>query len=100
MNKNTNSEQMKKCVGCLDEEGRMTDLLNSQKHITGVYNNFLCETETETVKSCLSGILMDEHKIQEEIFNKMQEKGWYQTEKAEEAKLMETKMKYASGASN
>ena len=83
-----------------DDEARMTDLLNSQKHITGVYNSYLCETETESVKKCLAGILMDEHRIQNEIFDKMQKNGWYQTEKAEEAKLMETKMKYASGASN
>ena len=83
-----------------DDEARMTDLLNSQKHITGVYNSYLCETETEAVKKCLSGILMDEHRIQNEIFDKMQKNGWYQTEKAEEAKLMETRMKYASGASN
>jgi hypothetical protein len=43
---------------------------------------------------------MEEHRIQEEIFNKMQQNGWYQTEKAEEAKLMEAKMKYSSTASN
>ena len=97
MNKNANLCNNKICF---DEEARMTDLLNSQKHITGVYNSCLCETETEAVKSCLSGILMEEHRIQEEIFNKMQQKGWYQTEKAEEAKLMEAKMKESSTASN
>ena len=80
---------------CFGEEERITDLLNSQKHITGMYNSYLCETETEAVKKCLSGILMDEHEIQEEIFDKMQKKGWYQTEKAEEAKLMQAKNKYS-----
>ena len=74
----------------------MTDLLNSQKHITGMYNTSLCETETEAVKKCLSGILMDEHNIQEEIFDRMQKKGWYKTEKAEEAKIMAAKNKYGN----
>ena len=94
MNQKTSNQNL------FDDEARITDLLNSQKHITGVYNSYLCETETEAVKKCLSGILMDEHRIQNEIFDKMQKNGWYQTEKAEEAKLMEAKMKYASGASN
>lgn len=83
------------CDGCFGDEERITDLLNSQKHITGMYNSYLCETETEAVKKCLSGILMEEHEIQEEIFDKMQKKGWYQTEKAEETKLLQTKNKYS-----
>ena len=92
----------KKCekqgYACFDEEARITDLLNSQKHITSVYNSYLCETETEAVNKCLAGILMDEHSIQKEIFDKMQQKGWYQTEKAEDTKLMEVKMKYSAGS--
>jgi len=91
-----NNNEAKNCPECFDEEARMTDLLNSQKYITGVYNNCLCETETQELKNCLSAILMDEHRIQEDIFSKMQQKGWYQTEKAQDSKIMETKTKYSA----
>ena len=83
-----------------DDCAKMTDLLNCEKHMTGVYNTVLCETETTAVRNCLSGILNDEHRIQESLFGEMKTRGWYQTECAEQQKLEQTRQKFASGTSN
>ena len=77
------------------EVERMNDLLSSQKFLTGAYNSYCCEAATSSVKSCLSSILQDEHRIQEEIFSEMNTRGWYPLEKAEEAKINSTKQKFS-----
>lgn len=81
-----------------NEEQRMTDLLSTQKFLTGAYNSYYCEAATGTVKNCLSSILQDEHRIQEEIFNEMSNRGWYPLEKAEEAKINSAKQKFSQSA--
>ena len=79
-----------------DDRATITDLLNSEKHMTGVYNTFLCETETASVRSCLSGILNDEHSMQESLFGEMKTRGWYTTEAADQSKLNQAKQKFAA----
>ncbi len=81
-------------TSCFDDKAIAMDLLNSQKAMTGNYNNFLCESATPEVKSALSDILSDEHRIQEELFVEMNAKGWYPTPKAEDTKLSEAKTKF------
>ena len=77
-----------------DECARMTDLLNCEKHMTGIYNTFLCETETASVRSCFAEMLTDEHRMQESLFAEMKSRGWYQTQQAEEQKLQAAKQKF------
>ncbi len=77
-----------------DEKQRLTDLLTSQKFITGVYNNDLIESATPEVTNCFRNILLDEHKIQHEIFEEMSSRGLYPVEKAPEEKLNQTLLKY------
>ena len=83
---------------CWNEEQKLTDLLSTQKFLTGAYNSYYCEAATGAVKNCLSSILQDEHRIQEEIFNEMNNRGWYPLEKAEEAKLNSAKQKFSASA--
>ena len=78
-----------------DDKAIMTDLLTTEKHMTSAYNTFLCESETTEVISCLSGLLNDEHAIKNELFTEMSSKGWYKTEKAEDAKLNAAKQQFA-----
>ena len=35
------------------EQEKMTDLLSSEKLLTGIYNTFCCEAATASVQSCL-----------------------------------------------
>lgn len=77
-----------------DEKQRLTDLLSSQKFIAGVCNSNLSESATPEVVNCFRNILLDEHRIQHEIFEEMSSRGLYSTEKAPEEKLNQTKQKY------
>ena len=83
---------------CWNEEQKLTDLLSTQKFLTGAYNSYYCEAATGAVKNCLASILQDEHRIQEEIFNEMNNRGWYPLEKAEEAKLNSARQKFSASA--
>lgn len=78
-----------------DDCAKMTDFLNCEKHMTSVYNAFLCETETSSVRSCLSGILNDEHSMQQSLFGEMKTRGWYTTEQAEQNKINQAKQKFS-----
>lgn len=85
--------------GCytFDEKQRLTDLLSSEKFLTGVYNTYCCEASTGAVKSCLWTVLEDEHRIHGEIFDEMQTRGYYTVEAAENTKLNETKQTFSQG---
>ncbi len=76
------------------DEQRMADLLSSEKYMTSVYNGFCCESATPAVRSCLCSLLQDEHRMQEQLFREMSERGWYPVEKAEEQKLTSARMKF------
>ena len=81
---------------CFNEKERMMDALSSQKFVTSLYNANLLESSTSEVKNCLSGILADEHRIQEELFCEMNQRGWYQTEQAEDTKVAQAKQKFGT----
>lgn len=79
----------------MNEQDKLTDALSSQKMITGMYNTYCSESATASVKRCLFSILEDEHRIQSEVFNEMNTRGYYPVEKAEENKLSSTKQKFS-----
>ncbi len=82
----------------MNEQQKMNDLLTAQKYLTGVYNSYCNEAATNAVRSALTSILSDEHRIQEEIFTEMSARGYYPLEKAEENKISSTKQKFAQKA--
>lgn len=82
----------------MNEQEKMNDLLSTQKFLTGAYNSYCNEAATSAVRSTLTSILADEHRIQEEIFNEMSARGYYPLEKAEENKISSTKQKFAQKA--
>ena len=84
------------CNMGFDEKARLMDLLNSEKQMTGIYNTALCESETASVRNCLSSILTEEHNMQNELFMQMKSRGWYPTETAEQTKLEQAKQKFCS----
>lgn len=83
------------CNQSFQEEQRLTDLLCTEKFLCGVYNTYCNETATPSVRECLLSLLQDEHRMQEEIFNQMSSKGYYQVEMAEETKVSAAKQKFA-----
>ena len=83
----------------MTEQEQMTDLLSSEKFLTGVYNTYCCEASTGAVRQALCSILQDEHRIQEEVFSEMNARGWYAPETAKEEKLLTVKQKFAKTVS-
>lgn len=77
------------------EQEMLTDLLSSQKFITGNYNSFANECATPAVKTDFMNILQEEHQIQNEVFCEMQKRGWYPTEAADQNKVNQAKQKYS-----
>ena len=84
-------------TGAMNEKAVLTDLLSGQKFITGAYNTFCCEAAEPTVRSCLLSVLEDEHRIHAELFQTMNQLGYYTTQKAEESKLSAAKSQFAKG---
>lgn len=74
----------------------LTDILSSQKFITDGYNTYANECATPALKTDFMNILNEEHRIQNEVFNEMQSRGWYATEAANKDKICQAKQKYQS----
>ena len=83
----------------LDDREILTDVLSSQKQIAANYNTFGGECAHETLKCDFLNILRDEHNMQSGVFTQMQQRGWYDTPAAQQAKIDAAKTKFQqSGA--
>ena len=78
----------------LDDKSILTDMLASQKQITGIYNTFADECATKQMQGVMMDILSEEHQIQMEVFEEMQKRGWYQTPAAQADKINQAKQKF------
>lgn len=76
------------------DKDMLCDALSTQKFITDVYNTYSCECEHPQLRDDMISILNSEHQIQFDIFNEMKQRGWYQTEAADQAKVQQTKIKF------
>lgn len=71
-----------------------TDVINSQKMTTSLYNTFALESNTPQLHQDFLKILIQEHEIQHEMFELMKNKNWYPLELAESKKIEEAKTKF------
>ena len=76
------------------EKEILTDLLCTQKHLTGSYNTSILESATPAVLACFDEISRDEHRIQRGVFDLMHTRGMYPTPSAEEKRISEAKETY------
>jgi spore coat protein CotF len=72
----------------------MTDVLTSQKHITGTYSLFANECKNQELLNDMMCILNEEHTIQHNVFTEMEKRGWYAPPAAEQQKINEAKTKF------
>ena len=79
------------------EKDILQDMLSSQKQITSNYNLFAGECEHTNLRDTFLGILADEHGIQTELFDEMQNRGWYQVQAADAAQINAVKQKFIAG---
>lgn len=78
----------------LSEQEIITDLLTSEKHCTSAYNTFITESTCANLRQNLKDILTEEHSIHENLYNVMQQKGWYPASDAPMQDVQNTKTKY------
>jgi spore coat protein F len=78
----------------LREQEIMNDLLTSEKQITSAYNTGITETSCPNLRQHLTKCLTGAQEIQFQIFNAMQQRGWYQTKPASSQDVQSTKTKY------
>ena len=83
-------------VSILTEQQILQDSLVTQKQTTNAYNVFAGECVSDQLRTTMLNILNDEHTIQADIFNDMQQRGWYTVESAPQQKITQTKQKYQS----
>ena len=82
-------------IGMSDKD-RMSDALASQKFITCLYNTGANECEHMELKSDIMGILHEEHQIQQDIFDDMKKRGWYESREADPEKLEQAREDFRS----
>ncbi|GAB6153532.1 spore coat protein [Desulfosporosinus burensis] len=80
----------------LTEQEIVTDLLTSEKHHTSTINTFITESTCSNLRQNLKDILNEEHSIHENIYNLMNQKGWYPTSDAQAQEVQKVKDKFNS----
>ena len=83
------------CKQMSDKE-MMTDALTAEKFLCSAYNTYATEAGTPEVHQAMMSLLNDTHTMQTDVWKEMNSRGWYPTEKAEDQKLQQEKMKYQS----
>ncbi|WP_026478924.1 spore coat protein [Alkaliphilus transvaalensis] len=78
----------------LSEKELMNDLLASEKQVCSAYNTGITEASCQNLRQHLTSCLNDTQNIQYQIFDAMQQRGWYQTKKAQTQDVQSAKTKY------
>lgn len=69
--------------GQMTDKDLLQDLLVTEKYITSAYDNFANESANPNLRQSVINILNDEHNIQSDIWNTMNQRGWYQVQPAQ-----------------
>lgn len=75
---------------------RMADALAAQKAVTDSYNTAANECASIALKNEMLNLLNEEHKLQHDVFEQMQKRGWYPTQAAEQKKIDAVKQQYGT----
>ena len=79
----------------MDEKTTMENLLMTTKNVCDLYLHGTIEASTANVHQAFDSALNKSLDLQENIYQKMTQKGWYQQQEAEAEKLMKVKNQYA-----
>ena len=78
----------------MSEQEILTDLLTSEKHLTSTVNTFITESTCANLRQDLKNILTEEHSIHENLYNMMNQKGWYPVSDAEAQEVQKVKGRF------
>lgn len=82
----------------MNDRNLMENMLMLEKGVCELYMHGTIESSTANVHQTFSSSLNDSLQLQDEIYKKMQAKGWYQTDQAEQTKLNSVKQKFSAQA--
>lgn len=80
----------------MEDRNLMEEQLLVEKGICDLYMHGAIESTTAEVHTAFKNALNQSLDIQNKIYNLMAERGWYQTETAEQTKIASTKQKYSN----
>jgi len=66
----------------LSDRDMLLDLLNTEKSMSHMYDHGIMEATNDTVRNVFEELQHDEHENAYILFNAMQERGWYNTGRA------------------
>lgn len=84
----------------MNDRDLMENMLLLEKGVCDLYMHGAIESSSADVHRTFSDSLNTALSIQEQIYSKMEEKGWYQTQQADQNKMHSLKMKFGTGAAN
>ncbi len=73
------------------------DGLSAEKATTNLFNVASTECVHDNVRNTMLKILEQEHSIQNEVFNMMHARGFYETPAADQTKVQEAQQKFSQG---
>lgn len=79
----------------MDDKCIMENLLNTTKGVCDLYLHGTIESATSNVHQTFDQALNDSLTMQNDIYNKMSEKGWYPAEQAGQQQVSKVKNKFA-----
>ena len=80
----------------MDDRNLMENMLLLEKGACDLFMHGSIESSTQNVHQTFNNSLNDSLKLQDDIYLKMQAKGWYPTEQVDQSKLNTVKNKFAS----
>ena len=72
----------------------ITDLMLTEKKMSGNYSAFASECVNEQLRDTYVDLLTKGHKTQTELFKTAQQKGWYQVKPAQDADIQAACQKF------
>ena len=79
----------------MDDKQLMQDLLNNTKAVCDLYMHGTIESSTENVHRTFTTALNDALTMQDSIYKKMSEKGWYQNQSASQQQIDQLRQKFS-----
>ena len=81
----------------MNDQAIMENLLLTAKGACDLYMHGAIESGTQNVHTAFNDTLNDTLCMQDQIYRKMSEKGWYASEQADQTKIDALKQKFAAG---
>jgi spore coat protein F len=72
----------------------LNDILNSERHMLGSYNNHICEATSQPFRLILENILSDTHHLHSEVWDAMLKNGWCRVKNASSQDIEMLKKKF------